>query len=136
MLDSLQSIKIGSKKRVGRGKGSNKGKTSGRGMNGQRARNHVRAGFEGGQARLIKRLRVLRGKGFKPRNIEVGSVNLAQISKFFKDGDKISLASLKRKGLVKKTAKAAKVLGVGELKVKVQFADHLRFSKRAQEKVS
>jgi len=44
--------------RVGRGEGSGHGKTSGRGGKGQTARNGggVRAGFEGGQMPLYRRL--------------------------------------------------------------------------------
>ena len=50
-------------KRVGRGIGSGHGKTSTRGQKGQHARNHVVAGFEGGQTPLHRRLPKLRGKG-------------------------------------------------------------------------
>jgi len=61
-LTNLPSIVDRSKKRVGRGHGSGKVKTAGRGTKGQKARGSVRAGFEGGQLSLIKRLPYLRGK--------------------------------------------------------------------------
>ena len=52
-----------SRKRVGRGPGSGKGKTAGRGQNGQlsRAGGGKRAGFEGGQTPLARRLPKLPG---------------------------------------------------------------------------
>ena len=59
-LNQLSKIIHPTAKRVGRGKGSGKGKNSGRGEAGQRARTRIRVGFEGGQARLMKRLPFLR----------------------------------------------------------------------------
>ena len=60
MLDRLKPGKgaVKNRKRVGRGPGSGSGKTSGRGHNGQRARSGggVKAGFEGGQMPLQRRL--------------------------------------------------------------------------------
>ena len=45
------------RKRVGRGIGSGKGKTAGRGIKGQKSRSGVaKAGFEGGQMPLYRRL--------------------------------------------------------------------------------
>src|SRR5438270_3004386 len=51
------------RKRIGRGIGSGKGKTAGRGTKGQNSRSGggVRAGFEGGQNPLSKRLPKKRG---------------------------------------------------------------------------
>lgn len=60
MLDRLKPAKgaIRSRKRVGRGPGSGSGKTCGRGHNGQLSRSGggVKAGFEGGQMPLQRRL--------------------------------------------------------------------------------
>ena len=60
MLDRLKPARgaMTSRKRVGRGPGSGSGKTSGRGHNGQRSRSGggVKAGFEGGQMPLQRRL--------------------------------------------------------------------------------
>lgn len=66
------------RKRVGRGNGSGAGTYSGRGSKGQKARTGggVRAGFEGGQNRLIKGLPMLRGfknmfrTAYQPVNVE------------------------------------------------------------------
>ena len=60
MLDRLKPAKgaVKSRKRVGRGPGSGSGKTCGRGHNGQLSRSGggVKAGFEGGQMPLQRRL--------------------------------------------------------------------------------
>jgi len=60
MLDRLRPAKgaVKSRKRVGRGPGSGSGKTCGRGHNGQLSRSGggVKAGFEGGQMPLQRRL--------------------------------------------------------------------------------
>ncbi len=135
-LHKLPKIVKGSKKRVGRGLASGKGKTSGRGMNGQRARFRVQPGFEGGQTPLIKRLRQLRGRGFTGRPSFIESVNLSQIDAMFNDGDTITLALLRKRGLVSKKAKGIKILGRGNLTKKIKFDASIRFSAKAQEKVS
>ncbi len=135
-LHNLPKIVKGSKKRVGRGLASGKGKTSGRGMNGQRARFQVQPGFEGGQTPLIKRLRQLRGRGFKGRPSFIEAVNLSQIEAMFNDGDIISLATLRKKGLVSKKAKGVKVLGRGKITKKISFEETIKFSAKAQEKIS
>ena len=63
--------------RVGRGEGS-KGKTSGRGTKGTKARYQVKAGFEGGQTPMHRRLPKLRG--FKnPFRVEFQVINLDTI---------------------------------------------------------
>ncbi|MEE8591361.1 MAG: 50S ribosomal protein L15, partial [Spirochaetia bacterium] len=60
MLDRLKPAKgaVKNRKRVGRGPGSGSGKTCGRGHNGQLSRSGggVKAGFEGGQMPLQRRL--------------------------------------------------------------------------------
>ncbi len=104
-------------KRVGRGESSGKGKTSGKGNKGQKARGSgkVRIGFEGGQLPLIKRLPFRRGVGNNlAKNIL--TVTLSMLEKF-DNGETVDKESLIKKGLLKKTDKAAqvKVVGGGEL---------------------
>ena len=68
------------RKRVGRGNGSGLGKTAGRGLNGQKSRagGGKRAGFEGGQTPLYRRLPKL--PGFKPINrTEYVPVNVGRL---------------------------------------------------------
>ena len=106
------------RKRVGRGTSSGFGKTSGRGQKGQHARSggKIRLGFEGGQMPLF---RTMPKRGFK--NIsrkEYAIVNLADLNKF-EEGSVVDFEALKAKGLVKKQLSGVKVLGNGELNVKL-----------------
>ena len=63
-LSNLPKVNIKKKKRLGRGLGSGKGSKSGRGTTRhQKARESVPLHFEGGQARIVKKFPLLRGKG-------------------------------------------------------------------------
>jgi len=100
-------------KRVGRGTGSGLGKTAGRGHKGQKARSGgtVRAGFEGGQMPLQRRLPKF---GFTSRKSFVSDeVTLSEIAKV--EGDIVSLETLKAAGLVKKEILFVKVMKSGEV---------------------
>lgn len=141
MADKVEVLKIhdlrpapGSrtaKTRVGRGEGS-KGKTAGRGTKGTKARNKVQPGFEGGQMPMHMRLPKLRG--FKnPFRVEYQVVNVAAIEKLFPKGGTITVADLVEKGAVRK-GEPVKVLGNGEIKVKVQLEVN-SFSSSAKEKI-
>ncbi len=125
----------GSKKartRVGRGDGS-KGKTAGRGTKGTKARKNVPATFEGGQMPIHMRLPKL--KGFKNRfRTEYEIVNVGDISRLFPQGGAIGVDELVAKGAVRKNS-LVKVLGDGELTVKVEVSAH-KFSGSAREKIS
>ena len=107
------------KTRVGRGEAS-KGKTAGRGTKGTKARYQVPTRFEGGQMPLHMRLPKLRG--FKnPFRVEYQVVNLDKLSALYPDGGDVTVADLVAKGAVRK-GKPVKVLGEGELTVKVAVA--------------
>ena len=107
------------KTRVGRGEGS-KGKTAGRGTKGTKARYQVPTRFEGGQMPLHMRLPKLRG--FKnPFRVEYQVVNLDKLSALYPSGGDVTVADLVAKGAVRK-GKPVKVLGTGELTVKVSVA--------------
>lgn len=100
---------------VGRGTSSGHGKTSGRGGKGQTARNggNIPARFEGGQWPLYRRIPK---RGFQnPFRKEYTPVNIQALAKFVAAGKlndaAIDLASLKKAGLVPKTADAWKLLG-------------------------
>jgi large subunit ribosomal protein L15 len=79
-LSELTSIVDKSKKRIGRGAGSGKAKTAGRGTKGQKARGKTRAGFEGGQLPLIKRLPFRRGFGNTSHKQKPLAVNALRLS--------------------------------------------------------
>ncbi len=118
------------KKIVGRGSGSGLGKTSGRGQKGQNARSGggVSPVFEGGQLPLYRRLpkRGFSNHDFKTvyAVINVGDLNV------FNDGDVVTPALLKEKGIVKKQLNGIKVLGNGTLNKKITIQAN-RFSKSA-----
>jgi large subunit ribosomal protein L15 len=116
--------------RVGRGRAGARGKTAGRGMKGTGARGTIRAGFEGGQMPLIRRIPKL--KGFKnPNRVEFAPVNVEMLAKYF-DED-VTPEALYRHGLAHKGAKI-KVLARGDLDKKLTVKAHA-FSKAAKEKI-
>lgn len=111
--------------RVGRGIGSGKGKTSGRGVKGQKARKsgNVRAGFEGGQNPLYRRLPM---RGFNNVNFTTtyATVNVSMLQKMVEDGrldpsKPVTIDSIIASGLTKKPYDGLKILGSGELTTKL-----------------
>ncbi len=125
---------VKAKKRLGRGIGSGLGKTSGRGQKGQNARSGggVRPGFEGGQMPLFRRLPK---RGFT--NIfakDFAEINVGVLADYFKDGDVVTPEILLEKKLVKKAKDGVRILGNGEINVKLEVkAQH--FTKSAAEKI-
>jgi large subunit ribosomal protein L15 len=120
------------KTRVGRGEGS-KGKTAGRGTKGTKARYQVPAGFEGGQLPLHMRLPKL--KGFRNRfGTEFQVVNVARLAELFPEGGTVGVQDLVAAGAVRK-GEAVKVLGNGELSVKLDVTAHA-FSTTARDKIT
>jgi large subunit ribosomal protein L15 len=119
-------------KRLGRGIGSGHGKTAGRGSKGQYARNTVRAGFEGGQTPLHRRLPQVRG--FKNRfKKEFAIVNLSQLARF-EAGTIVTPELLQEKRLIDDIKDGVKILGDGEIVHAITVRAH-RFSKSAEEKL-
>ena len=124
--------------RVGRGIGSGKGKTSSRGHKGQKSRSGVAIkSFEGGQMPLYRRLPK---RGFNPISIdEIAIMNLEKIQFFIdkktiKNSDLLNADLLKKLNLINKNSKKLKILGTGEIKVKVNIEANLA-SKSAINKV-
>jgi large subunit ribosomal protein L15 len=103
-----------SAKRVGRGIGSGLGKTGGRGHKGLKSRSggKVRAGFEGGQMPLQKRL----GKfGFNSRSAQyVAEIRLNELT--LVEGDVVDLAALKSADVIGEKIQRGKVILSGEIK--------------------
>jgi large subunit ribosomal protein L15 len=129
--------KTNSKKRLGRGIGSGKGgHTAGRGTKGQKARRgngKPRAGFEGGQVPLYKRLpRINSFRGLnraKPLTMTLERLNA------FDEGTVVTLAELIRKGFVKALPKGGiKVVATGDLKKKLTLKG-FKFSATAIKKI-
>jgi large subunit ribosomal protein L15 len=119
--------------RVGRGEGGKRGKTAGRGTKGTGARYQVPERFEGGQTPIHMRIPKLRG--FKsPFKIYYQVVNVAQIEELFPKGGKITKADLVAAGAVRKN-QPVKVLGEGEISVKVTIVDAEKVSQSAKTKI-
>lgn len=125
------------RKRVGRGIGSGHGKTSTRGQKGQHARNHVVAGFEGGQTPLHRRLPKLRGQGKGAMPIGLtrkfyGIVNLHQLNKL-PAGMVVTADVLREHGLTNGRHDGLRVLGSGKLTVPLTIhAVHVSDSARTK----
>jgi large subunit ribosomal protein L15 len=120
------------RKRVGRGSGSGMGKTSTRGHKGQKARSGgpKRAGFEGGQMPVYRRLPK---RGFHNfTRVEYQVVNIEDFARC--NAKELTLEILKAAGLVKKNGVPVKVLGFGKLE-KPYTVKANAFSKSAKEKI-
>ena len=129
---------INKKMRVGRGIGTGKGKTSGRGVKGQKSRSGVAIkSFEGGQMPLYRRLPK---RGFNSINkIKVAKINLEKIQTFIdkktiNSSDTIDFKLLKKLKIINKNSQKLKILGTGEIKVKINIEADL-ISKSAKEKL-
>lgn len=138
------SPKPGSKKprkRIGRGEGSGLGKTSGRGHKGAGARSgrKRKAGYEGGQNPIHMRMRKLRGPHKKQsmpfENFRTATqpVNIGDLEERFDAGAEVTPASLKAKGLAKRSD-PVKILARGEISKKLAVHAH-GFSAAAREKI-
>ncbi|GIP50839.1 50S ribosomal protein L15 [compost metagenome] len=121
------------RKRVGRGTGSGMGKTSTRGHKGQNARSGggVRPGFEGGQNPLYRRLPK---RGFiNPTRKEYAIVNIEDLNNFAADTE-VTPELLFEQGIVKDAKSGIKILGNGEVTVKLTVKAN-KFSQSAVEKI-
>jgi len=121
------------RKRIGRGPGSGHGKTSTKGHKGQKARSggSIKAGFEGGQMPLQRRLPK---RGFTPLDRIVFSVvNLNQLE-VFETGSIVDATALVSKGLIKNTANPVKILGNGDLSKALKITA-TKFSQSARDKI-
>jgi large subunit ribosomal protein L15 len=120
------------RKRLGRGPGSGTGKTAGRGQKGQKARTgaSIRAGFEGGQMPLQRR--IPKG-GFKPTTrVEYQVVNVGALNDM--SDAEVTPDVLKERGLIRPHGGPVKVLGDGELARAVRVVAHA-FSGSAKKKI-
>ncbi|MGF7049787.1 large subunit ribosomal protein L15 [Paenibacillus sp. DS2015] len=121
------------RKRVGRGTSSGTGKTSGRGHKGQNSRSGggVRPGFEGGQNPLYRRLPK---RGFtNPTRKEYAIVNIEDLNNFAADTE-VTPEFLFENGIVKNAKSGIKILGNGEVTVKLSVKAN-KFSQSAVEKI-
>lgn len=110
-------------KRLGRGYGSGVGgHTVGRGSKGQKSRTGHKslAFFEGGNVAFFRRMP--KYKGFnQSRKIENDVVNVNTLEKEFKVGEVVTIDALKEKGIVKRNSQNVKILGKGDIKIKLNI---------------
>jgi large subunit ribosomal protein L15 len=124
------------KKRVGRGIGSGHGKTAGLGHKGQFTSAGARLPgitFVGGQTPLFRRLPK---RGFSNRMFarEFNVVNVGDIDALYAAGEEVTVATLRDKGLAKKSLDGVRILGEGDVTKKLVVKAH-HFSKSAREKI-
>ena len=139
MTSTLNTLKsnTGSRKkklRKGRGIAAGQGASCGFGMRGQKSRSGrpTRPGFEGGQMPLYRRVPKLKHfEIINQKNFSV--VNLSRLSDF-KDSEVVNIDSLVKKKLLFKPKFPLKILGNGEVKVKLKVQAHA-FTKVAKEKI-
>ncbi len=103
--------------RRGRGHASGNGKTAGFGHKGQKARSgRPRAGFEGGQMPLYRRLPK---RGFNNYNHkEIVAIDIAVLERF-EDGATVDVQALKEMGIIKESLDGVKIIGNADLSKKL-----------------
>jgi len=123
------------RKRVGRGEAGGQGKTSGRGHKGAASRSgwKRRAGYEGGQMPLIRRMPK---RGFS--NVQFRTVyhvvNVRHLEAHCDDGAAVTPQMLAEAGVIRDTKLPLKILGDGDLSKKLDVTA-ARFSAAAKHKI-
>ena len=114
--------------RVGRGEGSGKGKTGGRGVKGQTSRTgHGMNNFAGGQMPLYMRMPK---RGFNnPFPTKLAEVNLWRLAKAIEAGrldaaQPVTAETLVAAGVIRRERDGVRLLGQGELSVKLDITVH------------
>ena len=135
-LDSLKPNK-GSRRRKlrkGRGIAAGQGASCGFGMRGQKSRSGrpTRPGFEGGQMPLYRRIPKL--KHFPLVNPKAFTVINVSAFNEIKSGSTVNLDSLVKSGLVTTPKNPLKILGMGNLKVKLKV-QAAAFTSSAKKKI-
>lgn len=126
---------VKTRKRLGRGAGSGFGGTASRGHKGAKSRSgyKTKAGFEGGQMPLQRRVPKF---GFRnPNKVSYNAINIGQLQSLSEKSGETSftLENLQKHGLIGKNDKV-KVLGSGELSAKIEVEAHA-FSASAEKAI-
>jgi large subunit ribosomal protein L15 len=135
-LNTLKSNTVSRKKKLRKGSGiaAGQGASCGFGMRGQKSRSGrpTRPGFEGGQMPLYRRVPKLKHfEIINQKNFSI--VNLSKLSEY-KESEVVNIDSLVKKKLLFKPKFPLKILGNGEVKVKLKVQAHA-FTKVAKEKI-
>ena len=133
--DLAPKIAKKAKMRKGQGNGS-KGTFAGRGVGGQnsRAGGGVRLGFEGGQSGVLARMPKKRGFN-NPNRVEAQVLNLKDLQEVYKDGEKVNFETLLKNKLINKNNAKIKILGDGEITIKLEIGAELLISESAKKAV-
>lgn len=122
-------------KRIGRGQGSGQGTQAGKGHKGQKARSGggIRAGFEGGQTPLYRRLPKL-GFSNAPFKTDYAVINLEKLAGKF-ESEVVTRETLIDKGFLAGINKSMpiKILAKGEFNKALTFKGIEKFSAKALE---
>lgn len=134
-LNSLRPAEgsVKKRKRIGRGPGSGHGKTSTKGHKGQKARSggSIKAGFEGGQMPMQRRLPK---RGFTPIEKRIYTlVKLGQLD-VFQEGTTVTVADLVAAKIINTKAVYVKILADGVLSKPLNISVH-KFSSTAKDKI-
>jgi large subunit ribosomal protein L15 len=135
----INTLKLKHKRKAKKtiGRGGKKGTYCGKGMKGQKARSGAKIDplFEGGRSTLIDHMK--KKRGFKAVSYKKEIVNLENIARVFKNGDVVSTKSLIETGLVDKmkAKNGIKILGIGEIKAKLQIDKEIILSNSAKKAV-
>lgn len=129
-----KGVNYKTRQRIGRGVGSGSGKTSGRGHKGrgQRSGASRRAGYEGGQMPIYRRVPK---RGFTNARFRT-DYTIINVGKFeaFADGATVDFTAVISAGLVSMNTKLLKVLGNGDLTKKLTVRAQ-KFSASAKKKI-
>ena len=142
-MDILSNLKYAKgatkkRKRIARGEGSGHGGTATKGMNGQRSRSGSkrRAWFEGGQMPLQRRVPK---RGFTNIfKVHYEAVNVGRLQQLVENNKlqegNVTAVELYKAGVLSKATAPYKILGQGELKVKLNV-EASKYSATAKEKI-
>lgn len=137
-LENLQNPSRPKKRRklLGRGPASGHGKTCCRGHKGAGSRSgwKMRAGSEGGNVPLYRKLPT---RGFSNAQFarKYDAINLGQIDKIYEDGETVNLETLRDKGFLQGASYGIKILGEGKITKKLNFEVEA-LSKTAEKKLA
>jgi len=132
-LSTIHPAPGSKKKKKDIGRGGKRGTYSGRGSKGQKARSGGRHKLKRlGLRRLMQETPKLRG--FKSRQTKPAVLNLDILNQKFTDGNKITPDVLLEKKILKNIKNGVKILGNGELTIKLEIAN-CQISKNAKEKI-
>lgn len=133
-LHNLKPNKGARKKSYAIGRGlSGRGTYSGRGTKGQRSRSGGRAGLQLKGLRKIM-LSMPKSRGFTSHLTKPAVVNVSTLSSSFQNGAVVTPKALEEKGLIPDATKKVKVLGDGEISIKLSV-EGCQVSAPAKEKI-